>query len=57
MDMGIVNAGQLVVYDQIEPQLKELCEDVIFKPAMLRQRKNLCICRNSKSKRKGRSKR
>src|SRR4051812_21787665 len=30
MDMGIVNAGQLVVYDQIEPQLKELCEDVIM---------------------------
>src|SRR5215203_4344813 len=30
MDMGIVNAGQLVIYDQIEPQLKELCEDVIL---------------------------
>jgi 5-methyltetrahydrofolate--homocysteine methyltransferase len=30
MDMGIVNAGQLVVYDQIEPQLKELCEDVVL---------------------------
>jgi 5-methyltetrahydrofolate--homocysteine methyltransferase len=30
MDMGIVNAGQLVVYDQIESQLKELCEDVIL---------------------------
>jgi 5-methyltetrahydrofolate--homocysteine methyltransferase len=30
MDMGIVNAGQLVVYDGIEPQLKELCEDVIL---------------------------
>jgi 5-methyltetrahydrofolate--homocysteine methyltransferase len=29
MDMGIVNAGQLQVYDQIEPQLRELCEDVI----------------------------
>jgi 5-methyltetrahydrofolate--homocysteine methyltransferase len=28
--MGIVNAGQLVVYDEIEPQLKELCEDVIL---------------------------
>jgi 5-methyltetrahydrofolate--homocysteine methyltransferase len=27
--MGIVNAGQLVVYDEIEPQLRELCEDVI----------------------------
>ncbi len=30
MDMGIVNAGQLVVYDEIEPQLKTLCEDVIL---------------------------
>ena len=30
MDMGIVNAGQLVVYDEIEPKLKELCEDVIL---------------------------
>jgi 5-methyltetrahydrofolate--homocysteine methyltransferase len=30
MDMGIVNAGQLVVYDEIEPQLRELCEDVIL---------------------------
>jgi 5-methyltetrahydrofolate--homocysteine methyltransferase len=30
MDMGIVNAGQLVVYDQIEDTLRELCEDVIL---------------------------
>jgi 5-methyltetrahydrofolate--homocysteine methyltransferase len=30
MDMGIVNAGQLPVYEQIEPQLKQLCEDVIL---------------------------
>ena len=30
MDMGIVNAGQLVVYDEIEPGLKTLCEDVIL---------------------------
>jgi 5-methyltetrahydrofolate--homocysteine methyltransferase len=30
MDMGIVNAGQLVVYDEIEPELKNLCEDVIL---------------------------
>ena len=30
MDMGIVNAGQLQVYEQIEPQLKELCEGVIL---------------------------
>jgi 5-methyltetrahydrofolate--homocysteine methyltransferase len=30
MDMGIVNAGQLAVYDEIEPTLKQLCEDVIL---------------------------
>ncbi|MFZ9718152.1 MAG: methionine synthase [Chitinophagaceae bacterium] len=30
MDMGIVNAGQLVVYDEIEPKLRTLCEDVIL---------------------------
>lgn len=30
MDMGIVNAGQLVVYDEIEPELRSLCEDVIL---------------------------
>jgi 5-methyltetrahydrofolate--homocysteine methyltransferase len=30
MDMGIVNAGQLVVYDEIDPKLRELCEDVIL---------------------------
>ncbi|MDB5198328.1 MAG: metH [Chitinophagaceae bacterium] len=30
MDMGIVNAGQMPVYEQIEPQLKVLCEDVIL---------------------------
>ncbi|MFZ1786327.1 MAG: methionine synthase [Ferruginibacter sp.] len=30
MDMGIVNAGQLAVYDEIEPTLKAICEDVIL---------------------------
>ena len=30
MDMGIVNAGQLTVYDKIEPKLREAIEDVIF---------------------------
>jgi 5-methyltetrahydrofolate--homocysteine methyltransferase len=30
LDMGIVNAGQLAVYEEIEPQLKELVEDVIL---------------------------
>jgi 5-methyltetrahydrofolate--homocysteine methyltransferase len=30
MDMGIVNAGALPVYDDIDPELRELCEDVIL---------------------------
>ena len=30
MDMGIVNAGQLDVYDQIDGELREACEDVVF---------------------------
>src|SRR5207237_9454401 len=28
--MGIVNAGQLDVYDAIDPELREACEDVIL---------------------------
>ena len=30
MDMGIVNAGALVVYDQVDPDLRERIEDVIL---------------------------
>ncbi len=30
MDMGIVNAGALVVYDQVDPELRERIEDVIL---------------------------
>ncbi len=30
IDMAIVNAGQLDVYDAIDPELREACEDVIF---------------------------
>nr|WP_235938173.1 methionine synthase [Endobacterium cereale] len=30
MDMGIVNAGQLAVYDQIDAELREACEDVVL---------------------------
>ncbi|MGE0375766.1 MAG: vitamin B12 dependent-methionine synthase activation domain-containing protein, partial [Planctomycetaceae bacterium] len=30
LDMGIVNAGQLEVYDEIEPTLRELIEDVLL---------------------------
>ncbi|MCG7574456.1 methionine synthase [Phaeobacter sp. CNT1-3] len=30
VDMGIVNAGQLAVYDQIDPDLRDACEDVVM---------------------------
>lgn len=30
LDMGIVNSEQLEVYDEIEPKLRELIEDVLF---------------------------
>src|SRR5262249_47653051 len=30
LDMAIVNAGQIALYDDIEPELRELCEDVVL---------------------------
>jgi len=30
LDMGIVNAGQLAVYDSVSPELRDLIEDVLF---------------------------
>jgi len=30
MDMGIVNAGQMAVYDDIDPELRGSCEDVVL---------------------------
>jgi 5-methyltetrahydrofolate--homocysteine methyltransferase len=30
MNMGIVNAGMLQIYDEIEPDLRELCDDAIL---------------------------
>jgi 5-methyltetrahydrofolate--homocysteine methyltransferase len=30
LDMAIVNAGQITIYDDIEPELRDLCEDVIL---------------------------
>lgn len=30
LDMGIVNAGKLPVYDEIEPELRDLVEDVVL---------------------------
>ncbi|MEK6772754.1 MAG: methionine synthase [Bdellovibrionota bacterium] len=30
LDMGIVNAGMLEIYEEIDPELKQLCENVIL---------------------------
>jgi 5-methyltetrahydrofolate--homocysteine methyltransferase len=30
MDLGIVNAGQIAVYDDLDPDLREACEDVVL---------------------------
>ncbi len=30
MDMGIVNAGQMAVYDDLDPELRLACEDVVL---------------------------
>lgn len=30
MDMGIVNAGQLGIYDELDPELRDACEDVVL---------------------------
>lgn len=30
MDMGIVNAGQMIVYDDIDAELRQTCEDVVL---------------------------
>lgn len=30
LDMGIVNAGMIQVYENLDPKLRQLCEDVIF---------------------------
>src|SRR5690348_7431373 len=30
MDMGIINAGQIAVYDDLDPELRACCEDVVL---------------------------
>src|SRR5205814_765683 len=52
MDMGIVNAGQLMIYEEIEPQLKELCEDVILNRNPDATDKLLAFAETVKAKRK-----
>ncbi len=50
MDMGIVNAGQLVIYDEIEPQLRELCEDVVLNQSADATEKLVTFAETVKSK-------
>ena len=37
MDMGIVNAGQLEIYDEIAPALREAVEDVVLNGARMQR--------------------
>ena len=46
MDMGIVNAGALVVYDEIDPELRERIEDVDPQPARQRGREHRADARD-----------
>jgi 5-methyltetrahydrofolate--homocysteine methyltransferase len=48
MDMGIVNAGMLEVYEEIEPELKELVEDVLLNRRPDATERLVTSARNSK---------
>ncbi len=50
MDMGIVNAGQLQIYEEIDPTLKQLCEDVILNRNENATDKLLSFAENVKAK-------
>src|SRR5580693_5455266 len=53
MDMGIVNASQMAVYDEIEPKLRQLCEDVILNRDPEATDKLLAFAETVKAKEKG----
>ena len=55
LDMAIVNAGQLTVYDQIVPELKTLCEDVIFNKYDLATEKLIEYAEKTKSNKSDKS--
>uniref|UniRef100_A0A158R547 Methionine synthase n=1 Tax=Syphacia muris TaxID=451379 RepID=A0A158R547_9BILA len=50
LDMGIVNAGVLSVYSDIEPNLLKLCEDLIFDRDPDATEKILALAQNLKNK-------
>ncbi|VDN58166.1 unnamed protein product [Dracunculus medinensis] len=49
MDMGIVNAGSLPVYTDIEPELLKLCEDLIWNKDPLATEKILSLAQDLKT--------
>ena len=56
MDMGIVNAGQLALYDDIDPELRNLVEDVILnrrrtRPTGCSKRRSVTAARGRRSAR------
>ena len=56
MDMGIVNAGQLDVYDPIDPELREACEDVILDRRDERPNALIALAETFQGHRRGRRK-
>ncbi|CAG7667283.1 unnamed protein product [Allacma fusca] len=52
MDMAIVNAGNLPVYDDIEPRLRDLCEDLLWNKDPLATEKLLEFAQSCKKKEK-----
>ena len=49
MDMGIVNAGCLPVYDDIETSLQELCENILWNKNSESTEKMLAYCQSQNS--------
>ena len=54
MDMGIVNAGQMAVYDDLDPELREACEDVVLNRAPPTMRPSGCSSSPTNSAARGR---
>ena len=49
MDMGIVNAGCLPVYDDIETSLQQLCENILWNKNSESTEKMLAYCQSQNS--------
>ncbi|KAB2874502.1 MAG: methionine synthase, partial [Pseudorhodoplanes sp.] len=55
MDMGIVNAGQMAVYDDLDPELRTACEDVVLNRRVDAAERLLDIARRFQGKGRERS--